>query len=166
MTRAEAIDRFKEARAGHKEFLSVETLNMAIEALEKETCGDAISRQAVNNLQRYRYNYGDTSITCISLKSVNELPPVNPQESKWIPVSKRLPKKSGEYWCTFGGTNLAGSDYYTTESDAKKIFDEPEEYVGWRSQNVVAWMPKPEPFKMSEIPTGSESEVRNEKETC
>ena len=35
MTREEAIDRLKEARAGHKEFLSVETLNMAIKALEQ-----------------------------------------------------------------------------------------------------------------------------------
>ena len=65
----------------------------------------------------------------------------------WISVSERLPKKSGNYWCTFGGTNLTGSDYYTTESDAKKIFDVPEEYVGWRSRNVIAWMPLPEPYK-------------------
>lgn len=40
MTREEAIDRLKEARVGHKEFLSVETLNMAIKALEKEPCED------------------------------------------------------------------------------------------------------------------------------
>ena len=68
------------------------------------------------------------------------------QESKtghWIPVSERLPGKSGDYWCTFGGTNLTGKDYYTTESDAKEIFDEPEEYTGWESQNVIAWMPLP-----------------------
>ena len=69
------------------------------------------------------------------------------QEPRWIPVSERLPKKSGNYWCTFGGTNLTGKDYYTTESDAKKIFDEPEEYVGWQTQNVIAWQPLPEPYK-------------------
>lgn len=70
------------------------------------------------------------------------------KSGKWIPVSERLPKKSGKYWCTFGGTNLTGSDYYTTESDAKKLFDDPEEYAGWRSQNVIAWMPLPEPYKV------------------
>ena len=50
------------------------------EWLEQEPCEDAISRQAVNNLQKYRYNCGDTSITCISLKSVNDLPSVKSQE--------------------------------------------------------------------------------------
>ena len=69
------------------------------------------------------------------------------EQTRWIPCSKRLPKKSGEYWCTFGKTNLMGSDYYTTESDAKKIFDDPEEYVGWQSHNVIAWMPLPEKYK-------------------
>ena len=70
-------------------------------------------------------------------------------EDSWVPVSKGLPKKSGNYWCTFGGTGLTGSDYYTTESDAKEIFgDAAEEYVGWKSQNVIAWMPSPKPYKM------------------
>jgi hypothetical protein len=68
-------------------------------------------------------------------------------ENKWIPVSKRLPEKSGNYYCTFGGTNLTGSDYYTTESDAKELFDNPEEFTGWQSHNVIAWMPFPEPYK-------------------
>lgn len=66
---------------------------------------------------------------------------------EWIPVSERLPEKSGKYWCTFGVTNLTGSDYYTTESDAKKLFDDSEEYIGWQSQNVIAWMPLPKPYK-------------------
>lgn len=70
------------------------------------------------------------------------------QVPRWIPVTKRQPKKSGKYWCTFGGTNLTGSDYYTTESDAKEIFDDAAgEYTGWQSQNVIAWMPLPESYR-------------------
>lgn len=65
----------------------------------------------------------------------------------WIPCSKGLPKKSGKYWCTFGGTNLTGEDYYTTESDAKEIFEDPEEWIGWQSHNVIAWMSLPESYK-------------------
>lgn len=56
-----------------------EALEMAIEALQQEPCEDCISRQAVNDLQKYRYNCGDTAITCVSLNSINELPPVTPQ---------------------------------------------------------------------------------------
>lgn len=44
---------------------------------------DLISRQAINDLQKYRYNCGDTSITCVSLSSINELPSGNPQKPKW-----------------------------------------------------------------------------------
>lgn len=65
----------------------------------------------------------------------------------WIPCNKGLPKKSGKYWCTFGGTNLTGEDYYTTESDAKEIFEDPEEWIGWQSHNVIAWMSLPESYK-------------------
>lgn len=69
------------------------------------------------------------------------------EQTRWIPCNERLPKKSGIYWCTFGRTNYTGKDYYTTESDAKEIFDEPEEYSGWQSKNVIAWMPLPESYK-------------------
>lgn len=46
-------------------------------ALSAEPCEDAVNRQAVNELQKYRYNCGDTTITCVSLNSINELPSVN-----------------------------------------------------------------------------------------
>ena len=69
------------------------------------------------------------------------------EQTRWIPVSERSPEKSGNYWCTFGGTNLTGSDHYTTESDAKELFIGLEEYAGWRSKNVVAWMPLPQGYR-------------------
>ena len=72
------------------------------------------------------------------------------EQTKWISVSKRLPEKSGNYYCTFGGTNLTGNDYYTIESDAKELFDNPEEFTGWQSHNVIAWMPFPKPYKPQE----------------
>ena len=53
---------------------------------KQEPNGDLISRQAINDLQKYRYNCGDTSIICVSLSSINELPSVKPQEQTghWI----------------------------------------------------------------------------------
>ena len=83
------------------------------------------------------------------------------EQTKWIPASERLPEKSGDYWCTFGGTNLTGSDHYLTESDAKKIFDDPEEYIGWESQNVIAWMSQPKPYKAEN--EKKQEQIRNEK---
>lgn len=73
------------------------------------------------------------------------------EQTTWIPCSKKLPEESGNYWCTFSGTNLTGSDYYTTESDAKELFDNPEEYTGWQSQNVIAWMPQPRPYEPQDV---------------
>jgi len=55
-------------------------------ALEQEPCENCISREAINELQKYRYNCGDTSIICISLNSINELPSVIPKQKigHWI----------------------------------------------------------------------------------
>ena len=53
MTKKEAIDRLKEARAGHKEFLSVETLNMAIKALEQEPKWIPVSERLPKKIGTY-----------------------------------------------------------------------------------------------------------------
>ena len=89
MTREEAIDRLKEAKVGHKEFLSVETLNMAIQALEQEPCGDAISRQAVLEelpRQKMRNNFGEVIGEVVYIDDIRALPPVTPQPKmgRWI----------------------------------------------------------------------------------
>ncbi len=71
------------------------------------------------------------------------------EQTRWTPCSERPPEKSGLYWCTFGGTNTTGKDYYLTESDAKELFGDPEvyaEYAGWSTKNVVAWMHLPRPY--------------------
>lgn len=40
----------------------------------------AVSLNAINNLQKYRYNCGEMSMTVVSLASVNELPPVTSKD--------------------------------------------------------------------------------------
>ena len=108
-----------------------------------------ISEQVV--IDRLSHWYSDMLETGKEQEDLIEvIKAIPPAEPDWIPVSERSPEKSGDYWCTFGGTNLTGSDFYTTESDAKEIFDEPEEYAGWRSQNVIAWMPLPKRYEPRE----------------
>ena len=57
-----------------KEELTDETIYIAIKAIE--LCKNAVNKQIINELQKYRYNCGETSVTCVSLKSINELPSI------------------------------------------------------------------------------------------
>ena len=147
MTREEAIEILYE-RKNTMEYVTDNddpAFDMAIEALAQEPCEDAISRQAT--LAEFKRLYYDdkTVIRCAELV-INGMPNVNLQEPRWIPVSERLPEKSGKYLCTHGGTYLIGTDFYETQSDAiKDGFDD----FGWTSQNVIAWMPLPVgPYKV------------------
>ena len=68
---------------------------------KQEACEDAISRQAVNRLQKYRYNCGVASITCVSLNSINTLPPVTPQQKmgKWVKTPKAVMGDGYMWYC-------------------------------------------------------------------
>lgn len=122
MTLDEAIDRLKEARAGHIEFLSVETLNMAIKALEQNKRAEEWYKLFVEKLD---------------------------QETKWIPVSKRLPTKE-EYIANNGlfivsDGNRTYAKYFDIY-DSMKYFGEPT-MSGLRVDRcVAAWQPLPEPY--------------------
>ena len=61
------------------------------------------------------------------------------------------PKVSGKYLVIHGGNYNLSLDAYTTMEDAIRIFDERyEDYIGWQSQNVIAWMPLPAPYPQKE----------------
>ena len=67
-------------------------------------------------------------------------------QTSWISVSERLPKKDGRYYVT--------RHNYVTQSDFIDILWY-EKGLWWNRQSiedyaVIAWMPKPEPYKEAE----------------
>ena len=88
-----------------------------------------------------------------AVEAIEDLPSAEP-EQQWIPCSEMEPKKSGRYLCAHSGTGIVSPDYYTTQEQAEELFADPEdeyldleEYIGWTSKNVIAWMPLPEPYR-------------------
>ena len=75
-----------------RRILGIETRLQAIKEIANNACSDV-------------KDYENTEKFCDEIYKL-----VLEQEPRWISVSKRLPEKSGKYWCTFGGTNLTGSD--------------------------------------------------------
>lgn len=106
--------------------------------------GDCISRQQVmDEIKRWRGYLDEDMIERINTR-MNMLPPVTPPErTGWIPVSERLPEKSGYYivslndavdsYASFGN----GKWYYVAFDLVLKEY---------REHEVIAWRPLPKPY--------------------
>lgn len=99
----------------------------------------------------------------VAEKAIQELRDNGVFVSRWIPVSEGLPKKDESVLLTIcANSSLYGfnenfvkvmcGSYSPCEDKRDWIVNEIRYYI----DNVIAWIPLPEPFKMSEIPTGSE----------
>lgn len=84
------------------------------------------------------------------------------QEPKWIPVSERLPEKRGDYLVTQKATftdyvyisvagyalNLYDVDEYDFADKKRSGWYEYDSEWGYRElDDVIAWMPLPQPYK-------------------
>lgn len=143
-----------------------------IKALEKQPCDDCVSRQAV--LEKainipIASVVTEDKVICrkiVFVDDIEQLPPVTPkgvtitdfadrcrecgkQKTKWIPISRGLPKVADCY----DVTRKSGSDLIVSSC----YFDG----INWHNGNwtnyernyltdVVAWMPRPEPMKVGE----------------
>lgn len=66
-------------------------------------------------------------------------------KSDWIHVSKSLPEKDGSYLVTSKypvGGKLTASNVFECIYIADVWI-----YHGWETNEIIAWMPKPEPYK-------------------
>ena len=86
----------------------------------------------------FRASQGSNGQRDLIINFIEQLPPVIPMQTRWIPVSERLPKK-GEIvlWCNKEGRVFSSAITYITKTSFS---------VG-KHYDVIAWMPLPQPYK-------------------
>lgn len=103
---------------------------------------DCISRAAVLEKKELVELEDGQSFYCINPKEVETLPPVIPQQTKWIPCSEKQPDKTGQYLVTIKYRHdEKGYKYMTVR---RNYFAECQT---WDDSLVIAWQPLPEPYQ-------------------
>ena len=128
-----------------------EAVRMAVEALKRETSGDAISRyNAIDALMEIldRPNHAEFLYTDEICKVLNELPSVQP-EPKWIPCKDRLPERGNEVLVCydFKGHRFVLTGVLYGDGSFHGYDDEYLTPEGRKYRKAVAWMPLPEPYQ-------------------
>ena len=102
-------------------------------------------REVTERLQRIRQFYLDTIKDDTAVEAVDmAISTLKKQEADgWIPVSKYLPKKNGDYLvtCEVCGERYVEESFFCRCDDGD---------VFWTSQNVIAWQPRIEPYTAEE----------------
>lgn len=156
----------------------LQAYKIAIQALEQEPCDDVCEwfEQYVDiatDIVEFRFSDGTVKKAkrglylrdiekSIRKMLIDQIANEKKQESKWIPVSERLPEKRGDYLVTQKATftdyvyisvigyalNLHDVDEYDFADKKRPGWYEYDNEWGYRElDDVVAWMPLPQPYK-------------------
>ena len=115
---------------------------------------DCISKQAVNTLVDELARAISDERCCISrgrstatiMRDILHLPPVKPQEQRWISVSEKYPpveEQYNEFLTVDDSGRMSVQRFYLT------ISNDPQPYFSGVI-NVIAWMPLPKPYEPQE----------------
>ena len=124
-------------------------LKMAITALSQELCTDAISREWLKTaIHNFYYGLKHTPTEEDIQAYIDAAPSVSAEKTgRWIPVSEKMPKNSGRYLACIVNKHDDKLQYIITCDYSV------DGYWHWfpddecASDNVVAWMSLPEPYK-------------------
>lgn len=102
----------------------------------EEICNSMTVQDAVQVLKETNC-YGTMDIAkSVILRALEGQMSHSEKLNKWIPISKETPKKEGEYLTT------------TMYNEVYCDFWNGDRFI--RSETVIAWMPKPKPYKPQE----------------
>lgn len=149
-------------------------VRLAINALEQEPCGDAISRaEVLSHAKKDMGNGHEQPFDYVEVDVIKQLPPVTPAEKvgHWIPVSERLPELNRPLLVTayhrvyYGHLISESGNYGYPIFRIHGLGDKNRDWVQetmshepYSLGRIDAWMyfDIPEPYKAS--PTGEEVE--------
>lgn len=161
MTKEEAVKLVKEVTGMSLDWddAHYEALQMAIGALEREPCEDAISREdAMFLIAHYRNEIRHEAMDDIKASMI-KLPSVTPKQ-KWIPVSEKMPEEHEWVGTKRFGTTMSNEVYVTFETPKGDRFtkhlsfqngklslaDQQRINAFYKGSVPVAWMPLPDPY--------------------
>lgn len=142
---------YREFRDLNDYVTTIRAFEKAIKALEQQPCDDCISRQAVLNMIGNVPDHDDGMVfeaLSHAQRDVALLPSVTPKQTKWIPVSERLPEDRREvlvtaYWHETYQVMMAS--YFGDGVWWCVPFNNCGEHL--LKLNPKAWMTLPEPYK-------------------
>ena len=111
-----------------------------------KTSEDAISRQAIKEMlseewTKYMPMELDINLSFV-MEKINDLPSVTSQQTRWIPVSERLPEDGQSVlFCDIENDIMLG---YHIKGRPNTHFSQDGTFED--TKDVIAWMPLPEPY--------------------
>ena len=119
------------------------------QVLDSQTCEDAVSRQAVDEIKELMTDINGDTVYAVRMSDIRQLSSVNPQEPKidWIPVSERFPEDSELVLFSTKTDRVFEGRFFADNTD-RQWYAFRDETFAWNNV-VTAWMPLPEPYKAS-----------------